>query len=341
MSEEQTTQHKEMSYADYALAQAMSVSPENPLKYLDLSYKTINPEALKVAITDAKKSVATISKKSGSPYDIFFTIGNNQNQRKLFEGLIGAMLYITDFIDLVAEKKGLEKTAVDTCKKVLRAIDLPLKIDSGTSCRRYSLLMQSFLNWMSSGNRDVATKTVKSNAEVVNFLTSTAMESFPAIPYASCYLGTVKSNDSQMKVTENVANIIDMEKYMSKTSIMLNEPKIVVVPSGNFLCSSIGHPLGSVFVGENNNGNIQWLGLFSSGDEFSRLCLEAGLSHKEVMEYLMSTTLEKHKQNLSKKNPIATFVENQQLMKQSLELRNKMYRPEEINEDEIDELLNS
>ena len=146
---------------------------------------------------------------------------------------------------------------------------------------------------------------------------------------------------TSVKVAESVANVIDMEKYMSKTSIMLNEPKITVVPSANFLTSTVGHPLGSLFLGENNNGNIQWLGMFSNGDEFSRLCLEAGHSHKEVLEYLMSTTLEKHKQNLSRKHPIATFVENQHLMKQSLELRNKMYKPEEINEDEIDELLNS
>lgn len=317
-----------------------SVSDENPMKYIDLMYKTVNPEAMKLAVKDIRSVISKENKRNGKPYDVFMTLGGDGMNRSLFEGAIGSLLWLQDYVDRAKVVKKIDENEVEIFKKVLRAIDLPTVHDeNGSSCRHYAYFLADYVRWLTSGVNAVKMKNrMRSNMELSRYLTATGMNSFPALPFTSYYVGTVK-HDDQMILTEKISKSFNFNDYMSKVSRELNDPKFVVVPENTPLVGIPGHPLANLILGELKNDNVEWLGAFVSNDEFSRICLEQGLTTKEVLNYIYTVSPEAHTAKLSKGDPISKFIENQYLGKQIFELRHKIYSVEKIDEDEIDELL--
>ena len=335
---------EEMSFRELAAKQASQISAENPLPYTPLMYKTINPVAIKLAIKDASTILTKENRKSGKEYDVYMTLGSEYNSEQMFDGLIGGMLFLEDYLDIAAEKKKLDRTDVETAKKVFRSIDLPTRADTKTNCRHYALLMQSFLTWLSTGfTQSPLTGDMKSNYEIIRFLRAMAMEQMPAIPPAVYHIGKVRSDD-QMRLAERLHKAFDFSKYMSQISIMLNDPKFVVVSSNAPLIFQAGHPLANLFLGDNKDGETTWMGIFLETEEFGRICLENGIAAKDVKKYMIENTMESHQLNVRKgKDPIAKFIESQSLAKAIFEQRIKNYGVMKIedDDDEIDKLLSA
>jgi len=319
-----------------------SVSDENPMKYMDLMYKTINPEMLKIAVKDAKNVISKETKRKGKNYNVFMTIGGDGMHRAMYEGAIGALLWLPEYADRAKDIKKIDEKDIEIFKKVLRAIDLPTVSDvSSSSCRHYAFFLADFVRWLSTGVTSIKMREkMRSNMEMCRFLTATGMDSFPSIPFTTYYIGAVKHNDA-MILTEKISKSFNFNKYMSKITRELNDPKFVVVPDNTPLVGIPGHPLANLILGELKNDNVEWLGAFVSNEEFSRICLEQGLTTKEVLNYIYTTSPEAHKTLHSRGNSIANFIENQHLAKQVFELRHKVYSVEKIDEEEIDKLLES
>jgi len=331
---------------------AKSVSEDNPLKYIDLMYKTVNPEALKLAVKDVRSIMNKENKRAGKCFDVFMTLGGDGMHRAMYEGAIGSLLWLNDYVDRAKVVKKLDEKDVETFKKVLRAIDLPSVSDCTTdaatgelkansSCRHYAYFLADYVRWLTTGVTAFKVKNkMRSNMELCRYLTATGMDSFPSIPFTTYYVGQVKHTD-HMLLTEKISKSFDFTKYMSKVSRELNDPKFVIVPENVPLVGIPGHPLANLILGELKNDTVEWLGGFVSSSEFSRICMEWGLTTKEVLNYIYSVSPEAHKQKYSKGDPIAKFIENQHLGKQVFELRHKVYSVENIDEEEIDKLLES
>ena len=342
MSSPSKSELDQMTFRDLAIKQASQITSENPLPFTPLMYKTVNPMAMQLALKDAKQLVLRQNKKNGKECEVYLTLGGEYNSEQIFDGLIGGMLFLNDYLDIAAEKKGLDKKDVEIAKKVFQTIDLPAKADVNTNCRHYSLLMQSFLTWLSTGfTQSPITGDMRSNYEIIRFLRSMAMEQIPAIPPAVYHIGTVRT-DNQMTLAEKLHDTFDFTKYMSKISIMLNDPKFVVTTSNAPLVFQAGHPLTNLFLGDSKDGQTTWMGIFLETEEFGRICLENGIAAKDVKKYMIENTAESHQINVRRgKDPIAKFIESQNLAKAIFEQRLKNYSIEKIDEDEIDKLLKS
>lgn len=337
--EELRKQLEEMTYREVAIKQASQITSENPLDFTPLMYKTVNPLAVKLALSDARALLKKENKKSDREYNVYMTIGSEYSSERLFDGLIGAMLFFEDYLDIAADRKKLDKKDVETAKKVFRSIDLPTRADANTNCRHYALLIESFLTWLSTGFTQSPIKgDMRNNYEMVRFLRAMAFEQFPAIPPAIYYVGTVK-NDNPMRLAERMHSVFDFTKYMSKISVELNDPKFVVTTANAPLVLQAGHPLSNLFLGEDKDGETTWLGVFLETEEFGRICLENGIPVKDVKRYMIENTMESHIKNVHKNNKIAKFIESQNLAKSIFEQRIKNYSVEKIDEDEIDKLL--
>lgn len=330
------------NFYELAMAQASSVTDENPLKYADRMYKTINPEAMKSIIKDAKSMLNKENNRNGKDVDVFITLGGENNYEKIFDGLIGGMLFLEEYIDIAADIKKLPKKEVDIAKKVLNSIDLPVKADETSSCRHFAQLIQCFLRWLSSGfTQEKIEGKVKTNYEIIRFLRATALEQFPAIPPTIYHVDKVKTNNP-FKLAEKLQSTFHFTNYMSKISAQLNEPKFVISAGNSPIVFQSGHPLTSSYIGTDKDGEIEWLGIFTESEEFNRICMEQGVSMKEVKRYMMENNMETHLANVKKgKNPIAKFIETQSLAKMMFEQKIKNYSTEGelIDRNEIEKLM--
>ena len=327
-----------------AMLLASHVTDENPLSVAHKMYQTVNPMAMQAAIKDAKVILNKENARNGKEVDVYLTIGGECNYEKMFDGLIAGMLFVSDYIDIVASVKKLDKKDVEIAKKVLRATELPTRADENTSCRHYAQLIETFLQWLNSGfSQGKVEGNVKSNYEVVRFLRATALEQFPAIPPAIYYVGKVKTNNP-FKLSEKLQNNFHFTNYMSKISAHLNEPRFVVASNGSPVVFQSGHPLTNSYIGTEKDGEVEWLGIFVDSEEFNRICMENGVSMKDVKMYMMENNMESHMVNLKKgKHPIAKFIESQSIAKAIFEQKVKNYslEGELTDREEIDKLMSS
>ena len=330
------------NFYEMAMAQASRVTSENPLPYANRMYQTVNPEAMKSILKDAKSLLSKENNRNGKDYDVYMTIGGETNYEKIFDGLIGGMLYLFDYIDLAADAKKINKSDVEITKKVLRAIDLPVRADEGTSCRHFAQLIQSFLQWLTTGfTQGKIEGKMRNNYEITRLIRATALEQFPAIPPTVYHVDKTKTNNP-FKLAEKLQNNFHFNNYMSKASVSLNEPRFVVASAGSPIVFQSGHPLTSQYIGAEKDGEVEWLGIFAESEEFNRICMEQGVSMKEVKRYMMENNMESHLANLKKgKHPIAKFIESQSLAKAMFDQKVKAYSTEgEITDrDEIEKLM--
>ena len=319
------------------LALAISSVPnEDPVPYFNSMYKSINPLLIQEAVRVAKKELQKENKKNGKPVNVYLTLGSDGNTRSLYTGLIGGLLWLFDYIDLAGPSFGVSATDMETTKKVLRAIKLPQvfdakfneqenKLEESSSCRHYATFMASFVAWLTNGTTLVTCKNkLRTNLELTRFLTGLALNSFPSIPFTAYYIGSIKSND-MMELAEKLSRIVDFNKYMTPESITLNQPKFVVQNESAPLVGISGHPLANTILGQENNGNVEWFGLFQESDEFTKLCQKAGITSRDVKKYIYQTTEEEHAKNLEKGDKVAQFIQQQTFTRDLFELRAKNY----------------
>ena len=311
-----------------------TVSIENPLNYFNSMYKSINPMAIDLAVNAAEKIIQNQNKKKGTKTaNVFLNIGSDSINESFLQGIIAALLWMPAYIRDIMEPLKLAREEVDTCLKVLKQCNLPTVFDAydkeidgkttkieSSSCRHFALFLTSITQWCYSGITSFKnTGESRSNIEMVRFLTSTALNSFPSVPFCSYFLGQCKTND-YAKLAELLTKEFNWPDYMSKEAYSINQPRFQVCSEHAPLVGCCNHPLAMLLVGETTNNKTTWLSIFCEGEEFSRLCLENSLTVDEVKEYVLSTTKENHQKKLSNGDKIAKFVDNNKLVSQGFQL---------------------
>ena len=128
-----------------------------------------------------------------------------------------------------------------------------------------------------------------------------------------------------MDLAEKMSRIVDFSKYMTPESITLNQPKFVVQNESAPLVGISGHPLANTILGQENNGNVEWFGLFQESDEFAKICQKSGITTKDVKKYMYQTSKNEHTKNLERGDKIATFIQQQGFTEELFNLRHKNY----------------
>ena len=329
----------ELSIEQKLALATMTVPNEDPIPYFNSMYKSINPMLIQEAVRVAKKELQKENKKNGKLANVYLTLGSDGNTRSLYTGAISALLWLFDYIDIAGPAFGVSKTEIENTKKVLRAIKLPQafdakfnegenKFEESSSCRHYATFLASFVAWLTNGTSLVKCKNEKeklrTNFELSRFLTGLALNSFPSIPFTAYYIGSIKTND-MMDLAEKMSRIVDFSKYMTPESITLNQPKFVVQNESAPLVGISGHPLANTILGQENNGNVEWFGLFQESDEFAKICQKSGITTKDVKKYMYQTSKNEHTKNLERGDKIATFIQQQGFTEELFNLRHKNY----------------
>lgn len=319
------------------LSSILSTVPnEDPVEYFNQMYKSISPVMIREAVRVAKSELNKENKKNGKPVNVYLTLGSDGMTRSLFQGAIGMLLWIQDYLTVAGEKFGVSKTEIETAKKVLRACKLPQaqdakfneqtgKLEESSSCRHYASFLASYVAWLTNGTSLVTCKTkLRTNFELVRFLTGLSLNSFPSIPFTAYYIGSIRTLD-MMELAEHMSKIVDFNKYMTPESITLNQPQFVVQTDSAPLVGISGHPLANTVLGQENNGNVEWFGLFQDSEEFTKICQKAGLTPKDVKKYMYQTNEKEHRKNLERGDKVAQFIQQQNFTKELYELRLKNY----------------
>ena len=237
-------------------------------------------------------------------------------------------------------KHGEELKDEDDKEDINRKFDEQIEMIHNTkynaTCKHYASFLFSYITWLSTGETAFPSDTrIRSNMELSRFLTNMSLNSFPAIPYTVYYVGTVKTND-MANLAERLHSCFDFKKYMSDESITVNQPQFVVQNRYAPLVGIAGHPLGNIIYGYENNGKTEWYGLFTSSDEFEKICIKNGVSSKDIKKYIYQTDPETHKRNLLKNDPIAQFINSQRLAKEIFETRHKFYDIEGLSDEQYE-----
>lgn len=229
-----------------------------------------------------------------------------------------------------------EEDKEDINRKFDEQIEMIHNTKYNATCKHYASFLFSYITWLSTGETAFPSDTrIRSNMELSRFLTNMSLNSFPAIPYTVYYVGTVKTND-MANLAERLHSCFDFKKYMSDESITVNQPQFVVQNRYAPLVGIAGHPLGNIIYGYENNGKTEWYGLFTSSDEFEKICIKNGVSSKDIKKYIYQTDPETHKRNLLKNDPIAQFINSQRLAKEIFETRHKFYDIEGISDEQYE-----
>lgn len=238
--------------------------------------------------------------------------------------------------ELKHEELKHEEDKEDINRKFDEQIEMIHNTKYNATCKHYASFLFSYITWLSTGETAFPSDTrIRSNMELSRFLTNTSLNSFPAIPYTVYYVGTVKTND-MANLAERLHSCFDFKKYMSDESITVNQPQFVVQNRYAPLVGIAGHPLGNIIYGYENNGKTEWYGLFTSSDEFEKICIKNGVSSKDIKKYIYQTDPETHKRNLLKNDPIAQFINSQRLAKEIFETRHKFYDIEGISDEQYE-----
>ena len=238
--------------------------------------------------------------------------------------------------ELKHEELKHEEDKEDINRKFDEQIEMIHNTKYNATCKHYASFLFSYITWLSTGETAFPSDTrIRSNMELSRFLTNTSLNSFPAIPYTVYYVGTVKTND-MANLAERLHSCFDFKKYMSDESITVNQPQFVVQNRYAPLVGIAGHPLGNIIYGYENNGKTEWYGLFTSSDEFEKICIKNGVSSKDIKKYIYQTDPETHKRNLLKNYPIAQFINSQRLAKEIFETRHKFYDIEGLSDEQYE-----
>ena len=323
------TEHSKDDLSIYLQGLLSSITTENPLDYFNDMYKSINPHYITVAKEEAKKVLKSEAKKGDKQVNVYLTLGGDSINKFLMEGIIAALLWLPYYIEDVADVFKLSREDIETTKKVLSSIALPKVFDAididnsnekqtSSNCRHYASFLITIIRWLTTGITSFKQTgdEGRTNLELVRYLTATALNTFPAIPYCAYFLGQTKTTD-MAKLAEKLAKSVDFREFMTSESYQINSPKFVVQTPDAPLVGISGHPLGELYVGmlDDTTKKTEWFGVFVKSEQFEQLCTENGLTVNEVHEYIMGISKEQHKQILrdskNERYKIANFIEKQ------------------------------
>jgi hypothetical protein len=309
------------------------VTTEDPLPYLDSAYASINPGMVQHIVDIGTEKFKSLNKKTDQKkLNSYFVVGGDNYTQSFWNGCIATLLWLQDYLDLAKDNFHIKDEEVDVCKRVLSSVGLPHvtdvtvetndeKLKTTSNCRHYAAFLGSIAQWSTDGLSKVKTSKAHTNMEMVRLLSSTALNHFPSVPFAAYFLGQIHNNNPSA-CAEEMSKLIDFNQFMSPESIAINDPKIVIQTDGAPVVGTVGHPLTNTIIGTKSaNQGIHWLGLFEATPEFEKICVSNGLTSQEVRKYLLTIDKATHLRNLQRKNRIAQFVEQQQIIKQALELR--------------------
>lgn len=326
-----------LTFAQLLQSKLNEIPNEDPMGYIKYMYSTVHPGMIQLAFKDAKSVLAKENKKNGKPVNAYLTMGAEGMDQSFYTGVVAAFLWLQDYIDIAKTAFDCSQADVDTVKKVLRKIGLPSvhdarvekKTDStfvaNTTCQHYAKFLGSVVQWASTGVTSTLIQgKMRSNLELSRFLSKLALGSFPSIPFTAFYIGSVKTND-MMELAEKMSRAVDFNKYMTPESVELNQPKFIVQTDNAPLVGITGHPLSNIVYGQENNGQVEWYGLFQESEEFNRLCVKNGVSAKDVKKYIYQTSWTDHQKNVTRGDRLALFIQSQNIVKEVFELRHKEY----------------
>lgn len=317
-----------------------SVPNEDPIKYFNSMYGSISPTMIQEAVRVGRREVGKENKKNGKLASVYMTLGGDGINKSLFTGAIGTMLWLDEYLKQTANHFGISDADLETTLRVLRTVNLPQAFDAKfdenegkmhepSSCRHYAACLSSFVAWLTNGCTKVQCKgKQRSNMELVRYLTNISLNSFPAIPFTAYPIGNVKTNDP-MELAERMSKVVDFSKYMTDESIAINQPKFVVLNESAPIVGIPGHPLGAMVIGQESNGVVEWMGLFTESEEFVKLCAKNGLTSKDVKKYMYMTSDAEHAKNLERGNPVAKFVDSQHFTKEMFKQKGKLFGVED------------
>ncbi len=308
-----------------------SVTVENPLEHFNSMYKSINPHCIEFARDEARKLVKNEHKKNGKQCNVYMSIGGDSINESLIQGIIAGLLWLPNYIKDAAETFKLDRTSIDTTLNVLNSINLPKtfdaydqKLDNGetvkiqpSNCRHYATFIASIVRWLTTGVTSFQnTGEPRVNIEMVRYLASTAMNSFPSIPYCSYFIGTCKTTDMS-ELAVRLAKEINWTNYMTKEAYQINQPRFVVQTADAALVGVSGHPLSNYYLGQldPSTNKAEWFGVYVQNEQFQQLCTENGFSIDEVRKYSMGTSKNNHVRRVEKNDKLAMFIENNKLLK--------------------------
>lgn len=349
---------KNITLYDILNGMISKVPEENPVEYFDKMYSSIHPGMIMEAVEEAKKVIQSEQiknkrnkKKNKEEANVYITLGGDSLNKSFYTGIISALMWLPNYIRDISSRMGISTQNMETTLNVLKECKLPHIHDvreevidgnkisvNPSNTKHYSAFLGSIVSWLSNGVTDFSVKgTMKTNLEMCRYLTSTALNSFPSVPFCSYYIGTVETTDI-LTLSENIGKSFDWTKYMSDLCYTLNEPKFVTTTTNAPIVGIVGHPLTETFIAEIKEGQAKWLGLFIETDEFAKICANNGLTAEMVKKYIINTSPEEHETNVNNKNHIAVFIENQKITKQCFEWRHKYssvkFDDEEKNDDD-------
>lgn len=323
-----------------------SITVENPLDYFNDMYKSINPHCIEVAKEEAKKVLKNENNnKNDKLVNCYLTLGGDGINKYLIEGILASLIWLPLYINDVAETFKLSREETETCIKVLNTISLPKitdlegietkesesKSNNKSSCRHYASFLIAIIRWLTTGVTSFKnTGEGRTNLELIRYLSSTALNSFPSIPYCAYFIGQTHTPDMS-KLCEKLTKSVNFSEFMTRESYQLNSPKFVVQTEDAPLVGISGHPLGDLYVGmlDNTTKKTEWLGVFVKSEQFEQLCVENGLNVNDVHEYVMGISKDQHSKILqdrkNKRYNVAQFIEKQgnELIKTGYEIFHK------------------
>lgn len=297
---------------------------DDGLRYSQTMYDSLNPALIDYIVTRGKEIAKSSGMKKGSKEaDIYFTLGGDSWSKSLFIGFISAILWLEDYILSMGETYGISESERKKFSNILRRMNLPTIFESLNpegktfGARTYSQILANFVVWLSRAsvaNKQNA-KIARSNREIVECLTTSALDSFPAIPFTAYHLGTVKADESSIHtIAENLSRETGWKDYLSEEFISINQPQFIVTASTAPIVGIVGHPLCSLEYGVTENGHISWIGSFANSPEFDRLCTSHGVSPKTVREYIAKTSVEQYTADVESGTvPIAKLLNQQKI----------------------------
>ena len=317
-------------YSGHDLVQVLNsiianISPDNPLQYLEHLYDGVNPAFIDVALEEGKKQVAALNNKKGAnDMNVYFTLGRESANRARISGFFSALLWIEDYVNTKGDDNGLTQDEKKTFTTVLRKMHLPQVVES--LCRpgqvftvkSYAACLAHYLLWLSKGSpaNSQGAEVMRSNKEVSDLITSSTLDSYPAVPFTAYYLGTIKTNDDTLTLSEKLYKDMRFDKYVTDAFISANEPSFVVTSPNAPLVSTVLHPLcyQTVGVPDNNSRKIDWFSGFTGTKQFEDICMKNNVTSKAVAKYMLQTSLEKHEKNVQAGQPIAKFIHDMKIM---------------------------
>lgn len=297
------------------------------------SFASINPACVLQAVEGMKKEIAKIDNNivpNYNDFNIYFTLGTRYCSDEFYIGALSALLWLKTYFHHLYETKTINADELEVANSVLSKGKIPNTEDIKPSYY-YSSFLYSIGKWCNNvatvknfnkdeEKNDNSSKndSYKNNYDLASYLMKCCVGSFPAVPYSAYYVGSINNIDPQAFLSQ-LTNNLSFEKYFSKESIMVNNPKFEVMNAFSPITECAYSPFRELFVLQKEGVKTEWLTIFRDSEEFEKLCTEKGINVADVKKYTIGMTLSKHKENLTKNDKIAVFIDNSTGFKQLFE----------------------